>query len=581
MAEPGYIKKLEEKVLLLETQVKHLANDLRLTKEDNETSLANYFEIYSHMERMVEERTQEIKKFQTALEQKGKELEMMLDASPAMIFYKDVEQRFIRVNKKFAKTIGIGINEIIGKKHNELFPKNKDLSLKKDLEVIMNGKPLLNKKEFFETQNGRKQILVDRIPYKDIDRKVVGLIGFALDITDIERAEKDKKELEGQLQQSQRMESIGNLAGGIAHDFNNILSPIMIHSEISMMDLPPDNPIQHNLKEIFKAGERAKDIVKQILAFSRKVEGERAAIKIVPILKEVLKMLRSSIPTTINIHQDLEAESDTIFADRTQVHQIMLNLGINAAHAMREKGGTLKVGLVQEDFDSDAAAQYTDLNPGSYLKLTVSDTGHGIDEKTIKKIFEPYFTTKEVGEGTGMGLSLIHGIVKSHGGNITVESEPGKWTIFNVYLPRASADVSAVEEPSATLPGGAERVLFVDDEKWAVDAMQLMLEKLGYKVTARTSSIEALEVFRNNPQGFDFVITDMTMPNMTGKDLAKELRSIRADFPIILCTGFSDLIDENRAKEMGINAFVMKPIVMGEMANTIREVLDHPALSKE
>jgi len=389
----------------------------------------------------------------------------------------------------------------------------------------------------------------------------------------------ERKRLESQLQQAQKMESIGTLAGGIAHDFNNILSPIMIHSELAMMDLPPDNPVQHSLKEIFKAGERARDMVKQILAFSRKGEGERAAIKITPILKEVLKLLRSSIPTTIDIHQKLEAESDAVLADPTQIHQILLNLCTNASHAMRERGGELTINLTEEHLDPEAAGKFSDLNPGPYLKVTVSDTGHGINAETMNRIFEPYFTTKETGEGTGMGLAMVHGIVKSCDGDITVESELGKGTTFNVYLPRIEADVSPVEEPSVQLPKGIERILFVDDEKDAVDVIQLMLEKLGYKVTGRTSSIEAVEAFRNNPQGFDLVITDMTMPNMTGKDLAKELMSIRSDIPIILCTGFSEQIDERRAREMGISAFVMKPIVMQQIAITIREVLD-PALSK-
>ena len=381
------------------------------------------------------------------------------------------------------------------------------------------------------------------------------------------------KKLEQQLQQAMKMESIGTLAGGIAHDFNNILSPIMVHSELVMMDLPPDNPAQHNLREIFKAGERARDMVKQILAFSRKGEGKLVTIKITPILKEVLKLLRSSIPSTIDIHQKVEAESDTVFADPTQIHQILLNLCTNASHAMRESGGELSLHLTEEHLDQEAAGKFSDLNPGPYLKLIVSDTGHGIEAETMNRIFEPYFTTKEPGEGTGMGLAMVHGIVKSYDGDITVESEQGKGTTFNVYLPRIEADVSPVVEHSVQLPKGTERILFVDDEKGAVDAIQLMLENLGYNVTTRTSSIEALELFRNKPDAFDLVITDMTMPNMTGKDLAKELMSFRSDIPIILCTGFSEKINERRALEMGISAFVMKPIVTREIANTIRKVL--------
>jgi PAS domain S-box-containing protein len=391
---------------------------------------------------------------------------------------------------------------------------------------------------------------------------------------DMEVTIKELNETQDNLRQAQKLESIGTLAGGIAHDFNNILSPIMMHSELGMMDLPPDNPVQHNLKEIFKAVERARDMVKQILAFSRKGEGERAVIKITPILKEVLRLLRSSIPTTIDIHQKLEAELDTVFADPTQIHQILMNLCANASHAMQERGGKLTINLTEEHLDPEATGKFYDLNHGPYLKLTVSDTGHGIDAETMDRIFEPYFTTKKTGEGTGMGLAMVHGIVKSYDGNITVESEQGKGTTFNVYLPRIEADVSPGEEPSVQPPTGTERLLLVDDEKAAVDVMQTMLEKLGYKVTARTSSIEALEAFRNNPQEFDLVITDQTMPNMTGKDLARELKSNRPEIPVILCTGFSEQIDEEKAKGMGISAFVMKPIIIQEIAKTIREALD-------
>jgi len=329
------------------------------------------------------------------------------------------------------------------------------------------------------------------------------------------------------------------------------------------------------LGQIFQAGERARDVVKQILAFSRKEQQERAPIRFGAVLNEAVKLLRSSIPTTIDIRHRNEAGTDIVFANHTQIHQVILNLCTNASYAMRKKGGVLEIRLDDLDIDSETVIEFDGLTPGSFLRLTVEDTGQGIDPEVITRIFDPYFTTKGIGEGTGMGLSVAHGIVKSHGGDIRVKSKPGKGTSIQVLLPICEDEISETPSGHNFQPHrGTERILFVDDEKVAVDAIQPMLESLGYKVTARTSSIEALEAFRNKPHGFDLVITDMTMPNMTGRKLAKDILSIRKDIPIILCTGFSDQIDENTAKKIGIRAFVLKPIIMGDIANTIREVLD-------
>ena len=411
---------------------------------------------------------------------------------------------------------------------------------------------------------------------KDSKGQSIGFRGIVRDVTESKRAEKEKARLEAQLQQAQKMESIGTLAGGIAHDFNNILSPIMIHTQMVMADLPSDSSLQSNLKEIFQAGDRARDLVRQILTFSRQKQQEPIAFKIGAVVKEVLKLMRASLPATIEIRQNIEAKSDTVLADPTQVNQILMNICTNAAHALREEGGLLEVSLVDEHLDSEAANQFTDLAPGSYLRLTVSDTGHGIDPEIMDRIFEPYYTTKGVGEGTGMGLAVVHGIVKGYGGEITVESELGQGTTFHVLFPKIETEITTETEDQVQLPKGTESILFVDDEKAAVNAVKPMLEKLGYRVTARTSSVETLEAFRNNPDAFDMIITDMTMPNMTGAELAKEIMKLRADIPIILCTGFSEQIDEKKAMQMGIRAYVMKPIVMSAIAKTIREGLGDP-----
>ncbi len=395
-----------------------------------------------------------------------------------------------------------------------------------------------------------------------------GFVCFIRDITKI-------KEMESLLQQAQKMESMGTLAGGIAHDFNNILSPIMLHAEMAMSDLPPDDPLQHSMKEIYYAAERARDLVKQILTFARKRSENRVPVKASYVIKEALKFLRSTIPATINIQYEIRAKRDMILADATQLNQIIINLCTNAAHAMREQGGQLEILLDNEDIPLDKSNRFAGLKPGRYLKLSVRDTGTGISPEIMDRIFDPYFTTKKLGEGTGLGLAGVHGIVSNYGGDICVESKVGQGTTFHVYLPLNDEDISRVEEERNTVtPKGSERILLVDDEKAALDITHKMLERFGYKVTSRTRSLEALEDFRNNPDAFDLIFLDMTMPDMTGETLAREIMAIKSGTPVILCTGFSDKINEETAQKIGIKAFIIKPVIMSELAKIIRDVLD-------
>jgi len=393
-------------------------------------------------------------------------------------------------------------------------------------------------------------------------------LNFLRDIT-------PQKKLEAQFSQAQKMESIGTLAGGIAHDFNNILSAIMGYSELALGDAVKGTHIHKYLQQVMHASHRARDLVKQILAFSRPNVEENKPLKITPIVEEALKLLRASLPTTIEIRRDIETDLGTVLADPSQIHQALMNLCTNAGHAMRDKGGVLEVTLGNVELDSAFIASHPDADTGFYVKLTVRDTGHGMAPDVLERIFEPYFTTKEKGVGTGLGLSVVHGIVKNHGGIITAESESGKGTAFKVYLPFIREQVKKPEvDVEGVLLTGYERILFVDDEQFLVDIGKRSLEHLGYEVVPRTSSIEALELFRNQPDKFDLVITDMTMPNMTGDSLALELMKIRDDIPIILCTGYSERISEGRAKTLGIREFVMKPLVITDLANIIRKVLD-------
>ena len=386
--------------------------------------------------------------------------------------------------------------------------------------------------------------------------------------------ETEKAALEIRIQQSQKMEAIGTLAGGIAHDFNNILFPIIGHSEMLLEGLPENTPFRDSLNEIHVSALRARDLVHQILAFSRQEKNDLRLMKMQPIIKEALKLIRSSIPTTIAISQNLQPGCGTVKADPTQIHQIIMNLTTNAYHAMAETGGELKVSLEQVALDKDDPIAQ-DIRPGPYARLTVSDTGTGITEDCIPRIFEPFFTTKEKGKGTGMGLSMVHGIVKSMNGAVQVSSEPGKGTEFQIYLPVAGSVFE--KQPPQTdhpLPGGSERVLLVDDETAIIAMEKQLLERLGYQVTPRTSGIEALELFRADPKKFDLVITDMAMPKISGDKLAVELARIRPDIPILLCTGFSEGMTTEKIQSLGMKGLLMKPIAIKDFAEKIREILD-------
>jgi len=410
-------------------------------------------------------------------------------------------------------------------------------------------------------------------PLRDEDKTLSGFLGITRDITERKRSVEEKKRLEAQLAQAQKMESIGTLAGGIAHDFNNILAAIIGYSELALDDLASPEKARFEIGEVVKAGDRARNLVSQILTFSRKTETVYSPLALRTIVKESLKMLRSVIPTTIEIRQDL-ADTGLVMSDPTQVNQILMNLCTNAVHAMEESGGVLELKLKRVRLDKDAAVAL-DILPGPYLRLTVSDTGHGMPQEVIDKIFEPYFTTKEIGRGTGLGLSVVHGIVKSHGGAITCSSTPGKGTAFEVYLPEVESVGKGVERmEKEPYQKGTERILFVDDEPALVSLAEKMLGKMGYEVSPKTDSREALATFRDNPHLYDLVITDMTMPGMPGDMLARKLLEIRSDIPVILCTGYSERTSEEKARQMGVRAFVLKPFEMRDLARTIRTVLD-------
>ncbi len=395
------------------------------------------------------------------------------------------------------------------------------------------------------------------------------------DFTDHEPADETQKErLENKFIQPREIESIEKFAGGIAHDFNNILTAIMGYTELAIDNASEPDKVKQNLKKALMASTRARDLVNQIITFSRQADKKFTPIKFNFAIIESLWMLRPMIPTNIKIRQNLKVPA-MVMADPTQIHQVMMNLCSNAVHAMVEGGGELDVSLEKSIIYGDANAHDPDLPAGSYVKLTISDTGQGMPPEVMKRIFDPYFTTKELGRGRGLGLSVVHGIVKSHGGAITCMSTPGEGTSFVIYLPEIESGKETIETlEDKALPTGTERILFIDDEQVIVNLAEEMLSKLGYDVVAKTSSVEALELFQENPDKFDLIITDMSMPAMTGESLAQNILGLRSDIPIILCTGYSKDITEEKAKSIGIREFMMKPVEMMVMAETIRKVLD-------
>lgn len=422
-----------------------------------------------------------------------------------------------------------------------------------------------------------RTIIVHIRVVKDGTGRTVKTYGANQDVTELRRAENENKKLQAQLQQAQKMEAIGTLAGGIAHDFNNILGAILGYAEMAKDGSEEGSVVASDIDQVVKASVRARDLVKQIVDFSRQSNSGRFPVQPSVIIVEAIKMLRSSLPTTIEIRQDIDRDAGFIKADPTQIHQILINLCTNAFHAMEETGGILKISLRKKALSEDDLSGELHIPPGDFLEMSVEDTGAGISPDLKEKIFEPYFTTKEVGKGTGMGLAIIHGIVKGYGGFITFHSQPGEGSSFHVFLPVTSeADSHGPELPEPIKPG-SEHILYVDDEETLAKMGKNMLERLGYRVTMRTDSIEALATFENNPDSFDLVITDQTMPGMIGSALARKILQIKPGVPIILCTGYSNQISEEKASSFGITGFAMKPLAKKEIALLIRKALDEKA----
>ncbi|WP_448873942.1 Cache 3/Cache 2 fusion domain-containing protein [Desulfobulbus propionicus] len=514
------------------------------------------------------------KRAEEALAASREYLDEIINSLGDPLFVKDDQHRWVLVNNALCDFMGHGRDELLGRSDYDYFPKEQaDVFWAKDQLVLENGQVNINEELFTDAHGNVHTILTKKNRHIDKtgQRFIVGIIR---DLTEQKRMEEEQARLEARLNQSQKMEAIGTLAGGIAHDFNNILQPMLGYSELLKKELVTDSRFQQYLDRIYTAGLRAKDLINQILVFSRQAEHSIQPIRIQTGLKEILKLCRATIPSNIPLHTEIQEDCPPVLLDPTKLHQVVMNLIINAYHAVDQCGGEISVKLREIHLSAgDVAA--SSLSPGCYALLSVADTGCGIDPAIRDKIFEPYFTTKGQGKGTGLGLAVVYGIVKDYHGDITVETELDKGTTVSLFFPIAEKAAEVLpDEQQIGYPTGTERILLIDDEELIVEVGQLILEGLGYRVTSRRNSLEALQLFRADPEAFDLVMTDMTMPNMTGDQLATELLALRPDMPIIICSGFSERVSREQAKGIGVKYFLRKPITLLEISHKVRAALD-------
>jgi PAS domain S-box-containing protein len=512
------------------------------------------------LEQRVIERTEQ-------LAASEKEFRLLAEAMPQIVWITRADGWNIYFNQQWVDYTGLTLEESYGHGWNKPFhPDDQKRAWDAWQNAVTNNGSYSLECRLRKADGTYRWWLIRGVPVIDEKGETTKWFGTCTDIEEFKR-------VEGQLRQAQKMEALGTLTGGVAHDFNNMLAAIIGFTELVVDHVPKESREAHHLKRVMESSLRGRDLVRQMLTFSRKAEQDKKPLSLSAIVEETVQLIRATTPTTISIKVDILKESGLILADPTQTQQVVMNLCTNAAHAMREKGGTLDI-QVSDHAVSKSDGDPDGIKPGLYTRLTVRDTGTGISQEIVDKIFDPFFTTKKPGEGTGLGLSVVHGIVKQSNGHIAVESKEGKGSAFTVYFPQISGEPESASVGDDEIPTGSERILFVDDEEALVEMGEDILAELGYEVTSRMSSREALALFKADPSRFDLVITDQTMPEMTGVELVKEILALRAHMPIIMCTGFSYLVDADRAKAAGIRAFAMKPLTKREIARTIRKVLD-------
>ena len=583
MEADSHADRLKKKIAVLEIKVKHLTNELRVTKEEYEASTAKYFDLFSNMEKMVEERTSELQELQKKLEIKGQELQIMLDASPGMIFYKDTEQRYIRINKRFGELFGTRIDRAIGKTHSELFSGTSCEALDDDSEVLAKGTPVLDRIATIQTADGRERIvLINKIPYKDAEGKTIGTIGFTQDVTQLRRAEEENKTLQRKIARAEKMEAIGTLAGGVAHDLNNILTGIVSYPDLLLFQLPEDSPLREPIATIQKTGKKAAAIVQDLLTLARRGVATMEVVRLNSTIQEYLKSpeyekLRLYHPD-VEVETDFGADLRSIMGSPVHLSKVIMNLVSNAAEAM-PNGGTIAISTENRYVDSPIG-DYDDVREGEYIVLSVADTGIGIAPGDKERIFEPFYTKKVMGRsGTGLGMAVVWGTLKDHRGYIDIRSTEGRGTTFTLYFPVTMRKLD-FDEPRPSIEsymGNGESILVVDDVEEQRIVASDIFEALGYAVHCVPSGEQAVAHLNQNTA--DLVILDMVMrPGIDGLETFKRITERRPHQRVIIVSGFSETDRVREAQRLGAGQYIRKPYTMETIAMAARTALDSKLL---
>ncbi len=546
-----------------------------------EQELAKYQE---HLQGLVDERTNELqeanellqreigerRRSEEAARESEVQLRLMADSIPALITYIDSERRYQFNNAAYTEWFNMPAEECVGKYVWEVIGETTYEEIREHIDEALRGRQVSYEQKVPLPGGAMRHVQVSYVPHMDSESKVQGFFALATDVT-------AQKNMEERHRQAQRLEALGTLAGGIAHDFNNLLGAIIGFTSMAREDSGEETELRQDLDEVLSAANRARDLVGRILAFSRQTKENHAPVRLNPILEESVRLIEAVIPASVKITTAIDGECDAVMGDASQIHQVIMNLLTNAYHAMKERGGELHVALEQIYVDAEFVARGSDLGEGPYARITVKDTGHGIAQEELERIYDPFFTTKDVGEGTGLGLSTAHGIVQVHGGAITARSEVGKGTTFSVYLPSTHELESVDPHSEDSAPGGSERILVVEDEAMLLRFAERSLSKLGYRVTAFQSSLEALDEFQARPQSFDLIISDLNMPHMDGAAFAREALRAREDVPIVLVTGYSETFDAAAAAQLGVRQMLSKPYTSHVLAKTVRNAIGTPS----